>query len=216
MADIDVQNAKGRSSDPRNEQQTQSGMMQTTGQRQQGSGLARRETYFPSLFSLSPRDFFTASPFELMRRFTEEMDHAFESFGLSQGFAGNEMNMWRPPIEVLHREGNLVVRAELPGLSKEDVKVEMTDNGLIIQGERKREREEDSDNFYRSERSYGRFYRLIPLPEDANVEQVRAQFNNGVLEVLVPVPERTTNRREIQIESGDLQSQAATTGQSNS
>ncbi|HXG91555.1 MAG TPA: Hsp20/alpha crystallin family protein [Blastocatellia bacterium] len=207
MAEIDVKKTQG--SEQRNEQST--GAMQT---RQTGGGLAPRGSYFPSLFSLSPRDFFTASPFELMRRFTDEMDRAFESFGLMRGFGSGEMDVWTPAIEVFERDGNFVVRAELPGLNKEDVKVEMTDDGLIIQGERKREHEEKGESFYRSERSYGRFYRLVPLPEDANAEQVRASFNNGVLEVSMPVPERKTNRREIPIETGGGQSQAVTTGKS--
>jgi HSP20 family protein len=215
MANIDVKNTQEQTSMQKNEQQNEPRAIEARGQRRQGGGLARRDVYFPSMSSLSPRDFFTASPFELMRRFTEEMDQAFGNFGLSRGFGGGEMGMWTPAIEVFEGEGNLVVRAELPGLNKEDVKVEMTDDGLVIQGERKREHEERREGFYRSERSYGRFYRLVPLPEDANAEQVRAQFNNGVLEISVPVPERKTNRREIPIEAGGgQQSQAATTGKS--
>ena len=69
------------------------------------------------------------------------------------------------------------------------------------QGERKREHEEKQEGFYRSERSYGRFYRLIPLPEDAKLDESRAQFNNGVLEVRIPVPEAQKRRREIPIET---------------
>jgi HSP20 family protein len=139
MADMDVKNKQGQTSEQKNEQQTESRAMQTTRQGQQGGGLASRGSHLPSLFSLSPRDFFTASPFELMRRFTDEMDRAFENFGLSRGIGGGEIDMWAPAVEVFEREGNLVVRAELPGLNKEDVKVEMTDDRLITQGERKRD-----------------------------------------------------------------------------
>jgi HSP20 family protein len=195
------------------QQNTQSTAIQTSGQGGQSGGwLQRRGSYFPSLFSLSPRDFFSTSPFELMRRFTEEMDRAFEDWGLARGTRLGETALWSPAVEVFERDNNLVVRAELPGLNKDDVKVEMTDNGLIIQGERKREHEEQGEGFYRSERSYGQFYRLIPLPEGANAEQARAQFENGILEVSVPVPESQRRRRSIPIETGSgqaAQSQAA-------
>jgi HSP20 family protein len=153
-----------------------------------------------------------------MRRFTDEMDRAFENWGLTRnwGFGGGEPAFWSPAVEVFERDNNLVVHAELPGLSKDDVKVEMTDDGLVIQGERKREHEEKGEGFYRSERSYGQFYRLIPLPEGANADQATAQFENGILEVSVPVPESQRRRRTIPIGSGGTQtdSQAATAGSS--
>jgi HSP20 family protein len=201
------------STEQRNPQQPeqQSGQLQTSGQGGGQRGLARRRAYAPSLFSLSPRDLFTASPFELIRRFSDEMDQAFENFGLwgqgrTQG--GTPPMMWSPAIEVFQKEGNLIVRAELPGVNKDDVKIQLIDDGLVIQGERKEEHEEKREGFYRSERSYGQFYRRIPLPADINPDQVRAEFNNGVLEVSVPVPEGEQRRKEIPI-SADGQSQAA-------
>ena len=110
-----------------------------------------------------------------------------------------QMGMWAPAIEVFQKEGNLIVRAELPGVNKDDVNVQVTDDGLVIQGERKEEHEENREGFYRSERSYGHFYRLIPLPDDIHTDQVRADFNNGVLEITVPVPQTQQRRREIPI-----------------
>ncbi len=85
-------------------------------------------------------------------------------------------------------------------------------NTLVIQGERKEEHEEKKEGFYRSERSYGQFYRLIPLPDDVNLDQVRADFNNGVLEITVPVPQTQQRRNEIPIGVGG-QSQAASAKQ---
>jgi HSP20 family protein len=200
------------------QQQTgqQSGQMQRAGQGGSQQGLARRRAYAPSLFSLSPRDLLTASPFELIRRFSDEMDQAFENFGLygqgrTQG-GTTQMAMWSPAIEVFQKEGNLVVRAELPGVNKDDVKIQLTDDGLVIQGERKEEHEEKREGFYRSERSYGQFYRLIPLPDDINPDQVRAEFNNGVLEITVPVTQTQLRRKEIPIGAGS-QSQAASAKQ---
>jgi HSP20 family protein len=182
----------------------------------QQRGLARRG-YFPSLFSLSPSDFFTASPFELMRRFTEEMDQAFESSGLSRRSGAGQMATWSPAVDVFERDGNLVIHAELPGLNKDDVKVEMIDGALVIRGESKREHEEQRQGLYRCERSHGAFYRVIPLPEGANLDQARAQFKNGVLEVSIPVPQSQRNRREIPVEAGDSQqSQTVTGGQKKS
>jgi HSP20 family protein len=170
---------------------------QSSQSEQHERGLARRGEWFPSLWSLHPRDFFSLSPFDLMRRFSDDMDRFFGRFSREMG----EPSAWAPSIEVREKDKYLVVSAELPGLSKDDVKVEVTDEGLVIQGERKREHEERRQGYYRSERNYGRFYRLIPLPEDAHVDQARAQFNNGILEVTVPIPESQRKRREIPIEA---------------
>ncbi len=161
-----------------------------------GGGIARRGEFFPSLFSLSPREFLSTSPFDLMRRFTDEMDRIFAGFGR------DEARIWAPAIEVRQKDNNLVISAELPGLKKEDVKLEVTDDGLIIEGERKREEERREEGFYHSERSYGHFRRLIPLPQDANIDKANASFNDGVLEVTIPVPQQEQRRREIPIETG--------------
>lgn len=210
MAESETKNAQGQANEQQpNEQQSapRAGAMQGREPGGQGRGMARRSGYSPTVFLLSPRDLLTASPFELMQRFSEQMGRVFEDFGLSsaphsQGAGAGQMATWSPAIEVFQREGNLVVRAELPGLNKEDVKVEVTEDGLAIQGERKQEREEKGEGFYRSERSYGQFYRLIPLPEDIDTEQVRAEFNNGVLEITVPVSQAQERRREIPIGAG--------------
>lgn len=207
MADVKVEKNRTaeQSTSPQN---TQSTSMQTGGNRGQSGGIERRGSYTPSVFSLSPRDFFNSNPFELMRRFTEEMDRAFEGWGLSRGnWPGNEATLWSPAVEVFERGNNLIVRAELPGLNKDDVKVEMTDEGLIIQGERKREHEEKHEGFYRSERSYGQFHRMIPLPEGANADQAKAQFEHGVLEISVPIPESQRRRRTIPIGEGGISGQ---------
>jgi HSP20 family protein len=160
-------------------------------------------------FFLSPREFFTASPFSLMRRMAEEMDRAFGGFGMERGRPGN---VWSPAIEVSEREGNYVVHAELPGLKPEDVKVEIGEQGLVIEGERKFNKETNEGGVRRTERQYGHFYRNIPLPEGVNPGQVKANFQDGVLEVTVPVPQSQSNRRQIPIETGS--SGTARTGSS--
>jgi HSP20 family protein len=104
-------------------------------------------------------------------------------------FAGEAA--WNPGIDVVERDNRLVTRIDLPGLKKEDIKVEVTDGHLAISGERKREEEEKGDQFYRCEREYGNFYRVVPLPEGVTFEDVKATFADGVLEVTVPLPAKT-------------------------
>jgi HSP20 family protein len=160
-------------------------------------GISRWERGTP-WFRMSPEEFFAASPFQLMRRFSDEMDNLFS--GWWSGRATRESGVWMPPVEVSEENGKLQICAELPGVNKDDVKVEMTDEGLMIQGERKRESEEKRNGIYRSERSYGRFCRLIPLPEQTmNTEQVQAEFKDGLLKVTIPIPESQRRRREIPI-----------------
>lgn len=184
---------------------------------QRGSqGVERRGGYFPSLFSLGPRDFFTMSPLGLMRRFADEMDRAFSSFTTpSGGTSGGEL-AWMPAVEIRQNDNNLVVSAELPGLTEKDVKVEATPEGLVIEGERKREYSGEEGGIQRTERSYGRFWRLIPLPEGAEVENAKASFENGVLEVTIPIPESQQRRRQIPISgtSGTSSQRARSASQS--
>ncbi|MFN3321995.1 MAG: Hsp20/alpha crystallin family protein [Bryobacteraceae bacterium] len=163
--------------------------------------VGRLSEGFPSLFELNPIDFLTMSPFALMRRFSEEFDRTL-GFG-RPGVARGEGIAWTPSIDIYEREGKLVVAADLPGCRKEDVHVEVTSDGLIIQGERKREHEERGEGFQRYERAYGRFYRRMPLPEGAKPEEIKANFKDGVLEVTIPVPKLEQRRREIPIEAGE-------------
>jgi len=149
-----------------------------------------------------------ASPFAAMRRWSEDMDRLFQDFGFGRiGFGlspwrniaeiGRQIGPrrggrsdWEPQVEVFRRGDNVVVRADLPGLKKEDVNVEVEDDVLTISGERNEEHEEKREGFYRSERSYGEFYRAIPLPEGVNSDQCEASFKDGVLEVTLRAPKR--------------------------
>jgi HSP20 family protein len=108
---------------------------------------------------------------------------------------------WIPAIEIRHHGKDLIIRADLPGLTKNDVSVEATDDALVIQGARTWEREDESDGIYRSECSYGSFYRVIPLPHGSIPDQAKATFKNGVLEITMPGPPRSaTEGRPIPIE----------------
>lgn len=185
----------------------------TTNLESRGQGMTpsseRRESGYPLGLVLTPRDLFRMNPFSLMRRMITEMDTAFGETGSNRGEEAT--TVWVPAIEVSQREGKYVIRAELPGLDPKEVKLEITDEAVVLQGERKIEREEDKRDIHMSERVYGRFYRAIPLPEGAKVEDVRARFENGVLEVTVPVQEQRSNRREVQIEGASSAGQKTTT-----
>ena len=118
---------------------------------------------------------------------------------------------WNPEIEVFEKDKRLFTRIDLPGLKKEDVKVEVTDGYLAISGERKREEDERNEEFYRCEREYGSFYRAVPLPEGVKLEDVKAMFADGVLEVSVPLPAKPENKaRTVEIqEPGKAAAKAA-------
>jgi HSP20 family protein len=167
-------------------------------QRSENRGIAHRGEYHPS------RDLFGLNPFSMFRRLSEEMDRAFaSSFGLSREFGepGLERSIWSPAIEVRERNNNLEICAELPGMTKDDVKVELTEEGIILEGEKRREQEHEEGGVHRSERSYGHFYRLIPLPVGAESEKAKAEFKNGVLTVQVPMTEQKRKGKQIPISS---------------
>jgi HSP20 family protein len=146
-----------------------------------------------------------ASPFSFMRRFSEEMDRLFEDFGVGGSplslSTGGQISprefgrgLWHPPIELFIEGDDLVVRAELPGMSKEDVKVECTDDEVTIQGERKMEKKEEHEGHYHTERRYGRFYRKINLPEGTKAENAKASFRDGILEIKLKAPQQAQSR----------------------
>jgi HSP20 family protein len=150
----------------------------------------------------------SSDPFTLLRQMTSELDRAFAgwpslpwpSFGQ---LAATESVAWAPKIDVFERDNRLVTRVDLPGMKKEDVSVEVTDGHLTLSGERRRESEDKKDNVYRSECEYGSFYRAVPLPEGVKLEDVKASFSDGVLEVSVPLPARAEAKvRKVQIEEG--------------
>jgi HSP20 family protein len=147
-------------------------------------------------------------PFALLQQMTSDVDRLFGQRGwpsfpwpLFRSEPAAETPAWIPGIDVFERDNRLVTKVDLPGLKKEDVKVEVTEGHLAISGERKRETEEKKENFYRSEREYGSFYRAVPLPEGVKLEDVKATFADGVLEVSVPMPVQaaaTVRKVEIQ------------------
>jgi HSP20 family protein len=138
----------------------------------------------------------TYSPFSMMRRFTNDLDRWFEPFS-PWGWRAEQR--FSPQIEVLQRDGKLIVNADLPGINKDDVHVEVSDNSLIIEGERKSEHEETEGDVYTCERMYGHFRREIPLPEGVKTDSAKANFKNGTLEITLDAPQAGQTRRRLKI-----------------
>jgi HSP20 family protein len=125
-----------------------------------------------------------------------EMNRLFGSFFDSPSGPGNGgARRWIPAMDLAEEQGHYVLRADLPGLSENDVNVELEDNVLTISGERKSEHEERKEGYYRVERASGSFSRSLTLPRGVDADNIQARFENGVLEVRVPKPEQHRPKR---------------------
>ena len=160
---------------------------------QQGRGLSRWR---------DPLDVFSFSPFSMMRRMQEDMDRLFSEFGTGLTPFGERQGMdWAPAIEAFQRGNEFVVRTDVPGLSRDDLSVEIGDDALTIRGERKYDQQEEREGVFRSERAYGSFCRVVPLPEGAVSDSAKANFKDGVLEIVMQAPSHEVRRgRRIEIE----------------
>lgn len=141
-----------------------------------------------------------ANPFTFMRRVTDELDRAFGFRSDVPGELELYARTWSPDVEIFERDNKFCVRVDLPGLRKEDVKIEVSHDELTIEGERKFEKEETKPGLYRTERTYGSFFRRIAIPDHVKAENAVATFKNGVLEIempAIPVPEATKRAVEI-------------------
>jgi HSP20 family protein len=133
-----------------------------------------------------------------------EMNRLFNTFFDQPGAAGRAgaNRRWIPPMDLLESDDHYVVRADLPGLSDDDVSVQLEDNVLTISGERKSEHEQQQNGYYRLERASGSFSRSLTLPEGVDPDKVQASFERGVLEITIPKPEQR-KPRQVQISLGD-------------
>jgi len=149
------------------------------------------------------------SPFGLVRRFAEDMERMFEGFGDFRfpavfgkelfPFRAEQEFEWVPEIEVLQNNDQLTVRCDLPGMKKDDIKIELRDEGLEISGERNEENKEESAGYYRSERSYGSFYRRVPLPAGVKTDTAEATFRDGVLQIRMLAAGKELAGRKLEI-----------------
>lgn len=137
---------------------------------------------------------------EPMRELTTlqgEMNRLFNTF-FDEGENGQTRQAgrrWVPAVDLFEREDSLVLKADLPGLSEDDVKIEMHDNVLTISGERQADFENKQNGYYRVERAFGGFSRSLTLPDGVDADKISASFRNGVLEVTIPKPEQRKPRR---------------------
>ena len=113
---------------------------------------------------------------------------------------GAELAEWAPAVDVLQRDGDLVVRAELPGVSPEDVDITLQNRVLTISGQRREEQEEQRGGYYVRERRSGSFSRSMTLPEGVDEDSIRARYENGVLEVTIAGAAAVREPRRIQVE----------------
>ncbi|VUT25953.1 MAG: Small heat shock protein HSP16.5 [Candidatus Methanolliviera sp. GoM_asphalt] len=129
-------------------------------------------------------------PHEEMRRMWDWMDKMLEEVPYVgrrlPETTGRDIGTVAPYVDVAEKEGNIVVRADIPGVKKEDISVNVKGDMLEIGAERKEDKEEKGEGYIRRERTYGRYYRAIPLSSEVDAEKVNATFEDGVLSIEVP------------------------------
>jgi HSP20 family protein len=196
------------------EQQRQPSQQRTQGSPQQRGGeLARRGEQGSDTALMRGGAQALPSLFRQMLRINDEMDRLFDSIGFGSLLRSplaeaapalvERGAVWIPEIEMFERDNQLVIRADLPGLNRDEVEVQIDNDQVIIRGERRYEFTDEQGGVYRSERSYGRFERVIPLPEGVNAENAEAKYRDGVLEITMPAPQRgEISARRLQIQEG--------------
>jgi HSP20 family protein len=192
----------------------------TETKRESEQTLAARERDRGSIRRWEPEFGRGTSPFEFFDRIFDEMDRRWGRLTRDFGFpqrswlsggpwsSGGRETLWAPRIEAFQKGDRFIVRAELPGLKKDDIEVELTDDALTVHGERREEHQEEREGYYHSERQYGQFHRTIPLPEGVIGESAQASFRDGVLEVSMQAAPSEANRgRRLEIKEGTQQEQ---------
>jgi HSP20 family protein len=137
-----------------------------------------------------------------------EVNRVFDAFFGNAG--GTRTRRWVPAMDLVETEDHLVLKADLPGMRREDVEIEIKDGVLTVAGERSADHEEKSEGFYRVERAFGRFSRSLTLPDGIDADSVAADFEDGVLEVRIPKPEQRKPHR-VAIGSGSVNGSATET-----
>ena len=152
-----------------------------------------RATAAPVVTAPAPAGHQGVAPFRTLERLADEVGRIFDDFGVGRVLGrvpgvpgGSELMAWAPRVDVTQHKGHILIRADLPGMEKDDVKINVTEDAVTIHGERHRSQEEERDGVYRSERNYGTFHRTIALPLGTATDQAKASFKNGVLEIRLP------------------------------
>jgi HSP20 family protein len=135
-------------------------------------------------------------PLRELNSLQSEMNRLFNTvFEGPSSTSGNVMRRWMPAMDLVESGDHFILRADLPGMSEEDVDIEFEDGTLTVSGERKAEHEEEKEGYHRVERSFGSFSRSLTLPQGIDADSVTAKFDRGVLEIRVPKPEQRKPRR---------------------
>ena len=135
-------------------------------------------------------------PLRELSSLQSEMNRLFNTvFDTPSGTSGNVLRRWMPAMDLVESGDHFVLRADLPGMSEDDVNIEFEDGTLTVSGERKAEHEESNEGFHRVERSFGSFSRSLTLPQGIDPEAVTASFDRGVLEIRIPKPEQRKPRK---------------------
>jgi HSP20 family protein len=149
-------------------------------------------------------------PFEMLNALRDEMDRFWRDplrvgpLAFPFGAVTTSANEFMPRVDVYEQDNTIVVTAEPPGLTNDDVQVELDDDGLVIRGKTHAQREVNEDAYYRAERSFGAFYRRLPVPFEVQPEQIRASMTDGVLEVRIPRPvESRTEPKKVPVTSSE-------------
>ena len=131
-------------------------------------------------------------------RAERDIEQMFENFlgrrRLFWPWQAKDIEINTPSVDLYEEKDDIVVKAELPGLDKDNIEVNLSDNRLTIKGEKKQEQEVKKENYYRSERSYGSFIRTLDLPREVQTDKVKAAFKNGVLEIRLPKTEEAKKK----------------------
>lgn len=136
-------------------------------------------------------------PFRNVATLQDRINRLFEDSFPRSGNTDEDISMceWKPSVDIYETEEGIVIKAELPGVNKEDVSVEVKNNILTLKGERFADKEIDEDKYYRRERCFGTFHRTFTLQNTVLPDKIKAKFRNGVLEIEVPKPEEEKPRQ---------------------
>jgi HSP20 family molecular chaperone IbpA len=173
------------------------------------SGMLSAQPWFSAMLNAFDE------PFKVMRRFSEEMNNELEQLlPLSRDTLGrnatslsglSSLSNWTPNIDVSHENGQFVIYADLPGMNKEDISVEVEDGKLILNGERRARHESVDQGLKRVECRYGSFTRVIPLSEEIDLQNAEASMSDGVLRISLPIIPSAQRAHRIEVRGGDEQ-----------
>lgn len=137
------------------------------------------------------------NPVRDMFSFRNRINHMFDDvfYPINRDEVEFSMGSWNPVVDVYDNDDSIVIKAELPGIDKEGIEIDVKDRVLTLKGERSSESEVKDDNYYRRERSFGKFERAFTLPADVDPDKIKADYKDGVLKIDIPKPEEKKPRQ---------------------